>query len=74
MPRGMSISNVTEEYNNLFQEYELLQKENKVLKAKVINNKYNTNRHIKSWSYGFLSGASSILIGTYIGIIISDLI
>ena len=42
MPRGMSLSNVTEEYNNLLQEYKLLQKENKVLKDKVINNKYRS--------------------------------
>ena len=29
MPRGMSISNVIEEHNNLLAEYKLLEKENK---------------------------------------------
>jgi len=75
MPRGMSISNVTEEYNNLLKEYKLLEKENKLLKEKLykpektVFRRYETYRDVSTWNYGFILGITSALIGTYLGII-----
>ena len=75
MPRGMSISNVTEEYNNLLKEYKLLEKENKLLKEKLykpektVFRRYETHRDVSTWNYGFVSGVASALIGTYLGLV-----
>ena len=78
MPRGMSISNVIEEHNNLLAEYNLLEKENKSLKDKiykpeqtVVNREYETNYDVSAWNRGFAAGFSAAFIGTYLGMILS---
>jgi hypothetical protein len=80
MPRGISISNVIDEHNNLLAEYILLEKENKSLKDKlykpeqtvVINRKYETKSDVSSWNNGFVVGFSASLIGTYLGMIFTQ--
>ena len=78
MPRGMSISNVIEEHNNLLAEYNLLEKENKSLKDKlykpeqtVVNRRYETKSDVSTWNFGFAAGFSAAFVGTYLGMILS---
>ena len=78
MPRPMSLSNVKDGYNNLLEEYKLLEKENKSLRnalykpEKTIFHKRNeTNPDVSTWNHGFLAGFSAALIGTYLGMIFS---
>ena len=74
MPRGISISNVIEEHNNLIAEYNSLEKENKSLKDKlykpeqiVVNRGYETKSDVSTWNHGFAAGFSAAFIGTYLG-------
>ena len=78
MPRPMSLSNVKDGYNNLLEEYKLLEKENKSLRnalykpEKTIFHKRNeTNPDVSTWNHGFLAGFSAAFIGTYLGMIFS---
>jgi hypothetical protein len=78
MPRGISLSNVTKEYNNLLNENTELKKENKELKEKVCKpeitkyrKKYDNIRDIESWNCGFTAGALAVFIGTYSGMFIN---
>jgi len=80
MPRGISISNVTKGYNNLFNEYMELDKELKELKEKLYKpeitihpKKYETPDDINSWNCGFTAGALAVFIGTYSGMFINYL-
>jgi hypothetical protein len=74
MPRGMSILNVAEEYNNLLKEYKTLEEENKTLKEKLykpenIVKNFVTKNDNSIWNRGFVIGVVSVFIGTYCGMI-----